>query len=685
MLVGTGSTITSPGAGGALASQSTCVNYNDRAGQRTFTFTPDTAGVTIRALCGGYGASMFVAEPVTLVASTAAPTLPPTRGPTPLGGTFAPTATVTASPTALPTALPTTLLPTSLPTSVSNDGNSDDDDDYSETTPSVTLSPLLVGHILLAIVGFALFVPWAVLLSLFNHNSTTPHKRLVCGLTYKTWLALHLGCAVTGCLLGVAAFATGLASASTYFNTAHPRLGLAAVALCLVQLVAGATRNWWKRVFSHVHLVLGLGMVVLGLAACLTGVDELADFTSGLPYRFDGHVGEVGFSGPLGVAVAVICSVQLAALAVGFAQRLAVMFVRQTSEKSEVMSMAQVNASKHLVVYQGMVVNVEHFAGRHPGGTRVFATDKDITSAFQKVGHSAHALETLHSLVIGKIPSSGSNFGPSGSNFGPSVHELEYSPGGGDNSQFLQGAHVKLTVRVAQKKALTHNVFEFTLEYAPATLALGLPTCQHVCVFATDDEGKEFSRKYTPTEHGPGWFKLVIKVSKAGRMGRALDAVRAGDEMRVAGPVGLEEYLGRGRFKVAKQCRFTHLVLLAGGTGITPFVQLARAILGSAESDPTIVHLLSCNSTLEDVFLRNELEDLQRRFPQRFHVWFTISQPPSSPWPYSVGRVSRELLQSRYAALPQATTLVSVCGPPAFLEAAAAQATACGFAHVIKQ
>ncbi|KAH9260191.1 hypothetical protein BASA81_001360 [Batrachochytrium salamandrivorans] len=288
VLVGAGSTITNPGIDGILASQSTCVNYELRANQRAFTFTPGAAGVTIRALCGGDDTSMFVAQAVTLIASTG----PPTHGPTSL--------------------------------------STNSDEDYSES--SITLSPLLVGHIILSIVGFGLFVPWAVLLSLFNHNSTTPHKKLVCGLGYKTWLVLHLSCAMIGCLLGVAAFATGVVSkdSAEHFGVAHAWLSLVAMVFCLVQVAAGLTRNWWKLAFPYVHLVLGFGMVVLGLTACLTGVDVLAEFTSGLPYQLNGHVGEVGFSGPLGVAVAVICSVQLAALGVGFAQRFATMFVNQT-------------------------------------------------------------------------------------------------------------------------------------------------------------------------------------------------------------------------------------------------------------------------------------------------------------------------------------------------------------------
>ena len=60
------------------------------------------------------------------------------------------------------------------------------------------------------------------------------------------------------------------------------------------------------------------------------------------------------------------------------------------------------------------------------------------------------------------------------------------------------------------------------------------------------------------------------------------------------------EYLGRGHFKVKypgkpEQFRYaTNVGLIAGGTGITPMLQIIRAMIKDPE-DETKVHLLFAN------------------------------------------------------------------------------------------
>lgn len=105
--------------------------------------------------------------------------------------------------------------------------------------------------------------------------------------------------------------------------------------------------------------------------------------------------------------------------------------------------------------------------------------------------------------------------------------------------------------------------------------------------------------------------------------------------------------------------------MVAGGTGITPMYQLARAIclvryrffiyqshtdLGSSwprswqdPGDNTEVSLLYANHTTKDILLRSELDDMARKYPQ-FKVWYTINErPPNEVWPFFVGRVVKVL------------------------------------------
>ena len=60
--------------------------------------------------------------------------------------------------------------------------------------------------------------------------------------------------------------------------------------------------------------------------------------------------------------------------------------------------------------------------------------------------------------------------------------------------------------------------------------------------------------------------------------------------------------------------------MIAGGTGITPMLQLIRAALKNPE-DTTQMALLFCNQTEEDILLREELEEAAAGAPDRLKIW----------------------------------------------------------------
>ena len=55
--------------------------------------------------------------------------------------------------------------------------------------------------------------------------------------------------------------------------------------------------------------------------------------------------------------------------------------------------------------------------------------------------------------------------------------------------------------------------------------------------------------------------------------------------------------------------------MIAGGTGITPIMQLVRAVFRDPE-DETCLSLLFANQTGEDILLRNELGEVQKKHPR---------------------------------------------------------------------
>ena len=83
-------------------------------------------------------------------------------------------------------------------------------------------------------------------------------------------------------------------------------------------------------------------------------------------------------------------------------------------------------------------------------------------------------------------------------------------------------------------------------------------------------------------------------------MSQYLNSLNIGDTIDVRGPSGKVHYLGRGYLQVklpgkpetTRHC--TQLGLIAGGTGITPMLQIIRAVFKDPQ-DTTKVFLLFAN------------------------------------------------------------------------------------------
>ena len=132
--------------------------------------------------------------------------------------------------------------------------------------------------------------------------------------------------------------------------------------------------------------------------------------------------------------------------------------------------------------------------------------------------------------------------------------------------------------------------------------------------------------------------------------------------MTITGPTGLNEYLGKGEFMIGKKklsCK--KLGMMAGGTGITPMLQVAATILNDP-TDQTEISLIYANQTEDDILCRKELEELQAKHPKRLKVWYTLDRPPKG-WKYSEGFITQEMIAEHLPG-PQEECCILMCGPP---------------------
>ncbi|XP_071100019.1 NADH-cytochrome b5 reductase 3-like isoform X1 [Haliotis cracherodii] len=242
----------------------------------------------------------------------------------------------------------------------------------------------------------------------------------------------------------------------------------------------------------------------------------------------------------------------------------------------------------------------------------------------------------------------------------------------------LQDPTVKYPFKLVDKEIISHDTRRFRFALPSPEHILGLPVGQHIYLTARID-GQLVIRPYTPvsSDDDKGYMDLVIKVyfknvhpkfPEGGKMSQYLEKMEIGDFIDVRGPNGLLMYEGRGCYKIRAdkkseaETRLAKKVgMIAGGTGITPMLQLVRQSLKDSD-DTTEMWLLFANQTEEDILLRPELEEIQNKYPKRFHLWYTLDRPKEG-WSFSKGFVSDEMIK-KHLPPPGEDTLILMCGPP---------------------
>lgn len=131
-------------------------------------------------------------------------------------------------------------------------------------------------------------------------------------------------------------------------------------------------------------------------------------------------------------------------------------------------------------------------------------------------------------------------------------------------------------------------------------------------------EEKEVIKSYTPItlDDTQGHFELLIKTYPQGNASRYVDALQLGERARFRGP--------KGRF-VYRPNMAREVGMIAGGTGITPILQVIKAILRNP-ADRTNVSLIFANVHEDDILLHRELRELAETHPSRLKVHFVLDK-----------------------------------------------------------
>ncbi|KAM3571276.1 hypothetical protein VYU27_006688 [Nannochloropsis oceanica] len=107
--------------------------------------------------------------------------------------------------------------------------------------------------------------------------------------------------------------------------------------------------------------------------------------------------------------------------------------------------------------------------------------------------------------------------------------------------------------------------------------------------------------------------------------------------------------------------------MIAGGTGITPMLQILREMLKDT-GDKTKVWLLYANQTENDMLLQEELDDIAQKHPDRFQLYNTLDRPPTK-WKQGIGFITPEMVKDHQPP-PSSSSFYLVCGPPPMIKLA---------------
>jgi ring-1,2-phenylacetyl-CoA epoxidase subunit PaaE len=176
--------------------------------------------------------------------------------------------------------------------------------------------------------------------------------------------------------------------------------------------------------------------------------------------------------------------------------------------------------------------------------------------------------------------------------------------------------------------------------------------------------GKEVRRAYSLCSSPFVDQDLAVTVKRVdnGLMSNWLaDNLKVGTTMRIMEPMGqftTEYNAGNKR----------HIILFAGGSGITPMMSLIKSTL--VQEPDSICSLIYCNRDIDSIIFKNELEKLEITDEGRLHVIHVLDNAPMNWQGYS-GLLNHEMLTKLFERIPDwgiHKTTYLMCGPEGMMK-----------------
>lgn len=218
-------------------------------------------------------------------------------------------------------------------------------------------------------------------------------------------------------------------------------------------------------------------------------------------------------------------------------------------------------------------------------------------------------------------------------------------------------------VRVVERVMETRDAVSLVLE-DPTGAELAVAPGQFFTVLL-DIGGRSHRRAYSASGdcRDRRRVRLTIKRVTGGLVSNYInDHLEVGDELRVLGP--------SGNFVCATdRAHARHVVLVGGGSGVTPLMAIASAVL--AGEPASRVSMIYGNRRVRDIIFLHDLDLLAAEEGDRFVLRHVLEDAPHA-WGGGTGRLDRANLEAELGALRACdlATTYYLCGPAPMMAAA---------------
>jgi ring-1,2-phenylacetyl-CoA epoxidase subunit PaaE len=177
-------------------------------------------------------------------------------------------------------------------------------------------------------------------------------------------------------------------------------------------------------------------------------------------------------------------------------------------------------------------------------------------------------------------------------------------------------------------------------------------------------QGKEVRRAYSlcSSPFTDGDLAVTVKRVDKGLMSNWLpDNLKAGSKIKVMEPMGQFTT----EFESANK---RHLVMFAGGSGITPMMSIIKSTL--TQEPNSICSLIYCNRDIDSIIFKEEFDKLQTTYEGRLHVIHILDNAPMNWQGYS-GLLNHEMLKKLFERIPNwgdEKTTYLMCGPEGMMK-----------------